>query len=86
MAEDSTTAAASSTGNGIAASCEELEQSVFLMRHGARQDSAFPNWRNTAIRPYDTPLSSHGHLEAAQIATHRLKGKVKNIPGYLNQV
>ena len=53
-----------------------VNQSVFLMRHGARQDTACPDWRKTASRPYDTPLSGKGHLEAAQLAKRRLKGKV----------
>ena len=54
----------------------EVKQSVFLMRHGARHDSMFPHWKTTASRPYDTPLSKHGHFETPRLVRQRLAGKV----------
>lgn len=54
---------------------EKVEQNVFLMRHGARHDTAFPSWRSTASRPYDTPLSRHGHYDTPRLVKQRLTNK-----------
>ena len=54
-------------------------QHVFLMRHGERLDSMDRNWRRTAARPYDTPLTRRGHSEANRLVKQRLEGKVSVI-------
>ena len=50
------------------------EQTVWLVRHGAREDVANPTWRQTAARPYDPPLSDQGHADARRLA-RRLVGE-----------
>lgn len=55
---------------------EMVEQTVFLMRHGARHDAVVPSWKSTASRPYDTPLSKHGHYHTPKLINQRLTGKV----------
>ena len=47
------------------------------MRHGDRLDCENWNWVKTANRPYDTPLSGRGILEAANAAKRRCKGRVR---------
>ena len=51
------------------------------MRHGARLDSADPNWAHNTPEgrstPYDTPLTEPGKQEAFGIATKRYKNLVK---------
>lgn len=54
----------------------DRKQTVFLMRHGARHDAVFPQWKATASRPYDTPLSRRGHYETPKLVHERLLGKV----------
>lgn len=56
-----------------------VEQSVFVMRHGARHDTANRGWKKTATRPYDTPLSSHGHHETPKLVGKRLTEKVSGL-------
>ncbi len=55
------------------------EQHVFVMRHGERLDGVYlyKDWWKTAKRPYDTPLSSHGHLQTPKLVEQRLVGKVR---------
>jgi len=53
-----------------------LEQHVFVMRHGERQDGVYRDWWKTAKRPYDTPLSSRGHSETRKLVQQRLAHKV----------
>lgn len=51
-------------------------QRVYVMRHGERLDSINREWTRKAARPYDTPLSSHGELEAMKVIKQRLANKV----------
>ena len=53
-------------------------QRVIVMRHGARLDTANPSWeRNEGkTRPYDTPLTEPGRVEAFDVANRRYKDKV----------
>ena len=53
-----------------------VKQSIFIMRHGERHDSLDYNWKKTARRPYDTPLSRKGHYETPKLVRQRLLGKV----------
>ncbi|MFH1086662.1 MAG: histidine phosphatase family protein, partial [Chloroflexota bacterium] len=39
-------------------------QTVFLVRHGLRQDTMDRTWRETATWPDDPPLCEHGWLQA----------------------
>lgn len=47
---------------------------VWIARHADRLDFADPSWFATAERPYDTPLSPQGHLQAERLA-QRLRGE-----------
>ena len=60
----------------IMACSDGVEQCIFLMRHGERQDGVDRNWKKTALRPYDTPLSQHAHYETPKLIKERLTGKV----------
>ncbi len=60
----------------MTASESQVAQHVFVMRHGERLDSMDRNWKRTAVRPYDTPLTHHGHNEANRLVKCRLAGKV----------
>jgi broad specificity phosphatase PhoE len=42
--------------------------SIWLARHGYRADYVDPDWRRTAERPHDTPLSSDGREQARALA------------------
>lgn len=46
------------------------------MRHGERFDSVNPHWERTSDRPYDTPLTEKGKVEAYNIALMRYGKKV----------
>lgn len=39
-------------------------RTIWLARHGYREDFANPTWHETAERPYDTPLSKDGRTMA----------------------
>ena len=55
------------------------KQCIIVMRHGARLDSANPNWELTEgrERPYDTPLTDRGKVEVHEIACKRFKDMVE---------
>lgn len=42
-------------------------QSIYLIRHGQREDFENPGWKTTAARPYDTPLSATGFRQARDV-------------------
>lgn len=44
----------------------EIQQSLFIIRHGARWDYAHPEWLVTATRRGDPPLSPLGHRQARE--------------------
>lgn len=46
------------------------------MRHGERFDTANPYWEYNTDRPYDTPITGKGKIEAYDIAKRRYCGKV----------
>lgn len=48
-----------------------MTQTVWLARHGNRQDFVDPDWPKTAVRPYDPGLSPDG-IEQAQKVGRRL--------------
>jgi broad specificity phosphatase PhoE len=50
------------------------ERSIWLARHGYRADYVDPDWRRTAKRPHDTPLSADGLEQARELAI-RLEGE-----------
>lgn len=41
---------------------------IFLIRHGLREDMLHPDWKSTAPRPDDTPLSEEGFRQAGDVA------------------
>lgn len=45
-------------------------QSLFIIRHGDRWDYAHPEWRETARRPGDPPLSTLGHQQARETGAY----------------
>lgn len=57
-------------------SCNDTCQCVIVMRHGARLDTADPSWERTTDRPYDTPITGKGKIEAYKVASKRCAGKV----------
>jgi broad specificity phosphatase PhoE len=48
--------------------------SIWLARHGYRADYVDPDWRRTAKRPHDTPLSPDG-LDQAEALAARFEGE-----------
>ena len=51
-------------------------QRLLIMRHGERLDTRDRNWKKTAARPYDTPITKHGEAAAYGVGQHRFPGKV----------
>lgn len=51
-----------------------MVQTVWLVRHGNRQDFVDPAWRDTAERPFDPGLSPDG-IEQAKRVGERLRGE-----------
>ena len=51
-----------------------MERTIWLARHGNRQDLADPDWVWTAQYPHDPPLSPDGAAQARQLA-RRLEGE-----------
>jgi len=47
-----------------------MSRTLWLVRHGHRQDFAHPEWFENALRPYDPPLSAQGHQQAQRLATY----------------
>lgn len=45
-----------------------MAQTVWIARHGNRQDFVDPDWPKTAERPYDPGLSPDGVIQARQLA------------------
>ncbi len=45
-----------------------MSQTVWIARHANRWDFVYPEWFNTAERPYDPPLSEDGFEQAKQLA------------------
>ncbi len=41
-------------------------KTIWLVRHGMREDFMRPEWRDTAERPHDTPLSEEGRQQARE--------------------
>lgn len=41
-----------------------MERTIWLLRHGMRQDFEQADWFDTAVRPHDPPLSANGRQQA----------------------
>ena len=54
-------------------------QRIFVMRHGEREDSRNPQWKKTAVRPYDTPITSRGGREVHRLSNARFSGKASTV-------
>ena len=54
---------------GLRISCSWLMgffQSLYIIRHGDRFDYSYPQWKESASRPGDPPLSDLGHQQARE--------------------
>ncbi|GLC35762.1 hypothetical protein PLESTB_000491600 [Pleodorina starrii] len=69
-------AASRSTISSDIPSVNSVEQNVYCMRHGHRQDEEDEVWHLTAARPWDPPLSAKGRQQAREAAA---QFKSKNI-------
>lgn len=49
-----------------------MTQTIWVARHGTREDFLDPTWRLRAKRPFDPALSRSGHQQAQELA-HRLQ-------------
>lgn len=56
-----------------------MEQSIWLVRHGHRQDFAHPEWFETALHRYDPPLSEQGFKQVKKLAQRLAKEKIDHI-------
>lgn len=52
---------------------------IYVMRHGHREDMQNPQWRKTAERPHDPPLSAYGRQQAEHVTKSKLKGNIDMI-------
>ncbi len=44
------------------------KRTVWLLRHGLRQDFVDRDWARSAARPHDTPLAREGHIQSLDTA------------------
>ncbi|WP_017324259.1 histidine phosphatase family protein [Synechococcus sp. PCC 7336] len=51
-----------------------MPQTIWIARHGNRQDFADPDWHKTALRPHDPALSADGVVQAKELG-QRLVGE-----------
>jgi broad specificity phosphatase PhoE len=51
-----------------------MAETIWIARHGSRQDFVDPEWHKSAVRPYDPPLSAAGFRQAERVA-ERLKNE-----------
>ncbi|XP_019855017.1 PREDICTED: uncharacterized protein LOC100637194 isoform X1 [Amphimedon queenslandica] len=64
------------SANDSHSTVNEEKQHVFVMRHGERLDSVDSTWLlNNRDRPYDTPLTGKGKVEAHQLSLKRYSDK-----------
>jgi broad specificity phosphatase PhoE len=54
-------------------------QTIWLVRHAHRLDFARPEWFDTAIYPYDPPLSELGHSQAIVLAEQLIQVPIDRI-------
>jgi broad specificity phosphatase PhoE len=55
-------------------------QTLYLLRHGHRQDAADKDWRRISDRPFDPPLSTKG-WQQAHAAGVQIAEKLQGMPG-----
>jgi broad specificity phosphatase PhoE len=56
-----------------------MSQTLWIARHGSRQDFVDPEWHRHADRPYDPPLSAVGFLQADRVAERLEEERVSRI-------
>ncbi|MEM1370223.1 MAG: histidine phosphatase family protein [Cyanobacteria bacterium P01_H01_bin.15] len=56
-----------------------MEKTVWIARHGNRQDFVTPEWFETAPRRYDPPLSADGHTQAQELAERLREENIRHI-------
>ena len=53
-----------------------MANTIWIARHGNRQDFVNPDWMKTAERPYDPGLSEDGVVQARQLAERLLQEEI----------
>ena len=48
-------------------------QSIIVIRHGERMDVVNYEWKKTAARPYDTPLSERGVEQVREVVKEKVR-------------
>jgi broad specificity phosphatase PhoE len=56
-----------------------IMQTLWLVRHAHRLDFIQPEWFDTAVYPFDPPLSEQGQVEANALAEHLSQAKIDRI-------
>lgn len=56
-----------------------MPQTIWITRHGNRYDFVHPEWFNTALRPYDPPLSEDGLIQAQELGKRLQTEKIEHI-------
>ncbi|MBW4669877.1 MAG: histidine phosphatase family protein [Cyanomargarita calcarea GSE-NOS-MK-12-04C] len=54
-------------------------QTIWIARHGNRQDYVDRNWRRTALKPFDPSLSADGAVQAQKLAGRLVGEKIRHI-------
>lgn len=49
---------------------DETKQTIWIVRHGTREDFLDAGWRSRAKRPFDPALAPVGHQQAKELAQH----------------
>jgi broad specificity phosphatase PhoE len=57
----------------------KMPQTIWIARHGNRHDFVYPEWFNTARRPYDPPLAEDGLIQAQNLGRRLRSEKIAHI-------
>ena len=55
------------------------KRTIWLVRHGIRQDMIDHTWREGAPRPYDSPLAEPGHRQAGEMGERLSRESVDHV-------
>ncbi len=56
-----------------------MNKTIFITRHGMREDFVNPKWKVAALNPYDPPLSKEGIIQAKELALRLKKENITKI-------
>jgi broad specificity phosphatase PhoE len=56
-----------------------MAQTVWIARHGNREDFADPDWHKTAARPFDPALSPDGIVQARELGQRLAQENIRHI-------